>query len=254
MILLLPFGLAVGMTMGALGAGGSILAIPVLVHLGGLDVHAATTASLAVVGVGALSGLLPHWHAGRVHLGIGLTFGAVGSGGAVLGTALNRRLSDDVLLVAFAVFALTVAVLLVRRVGLPAAGLGAADGGHGGWWRIAALGTAVGFATGLFGVGGGFVVVPALVLIAGFRMREAIGTSLLVITVNAAVALTARLPSLGIDWSVAGPFAGAGVVGVFLGSLVARHAAPVRLGFALAGLLLVVAGVLGLPAAARLAG
>jgi uncharacterized membrane protein YfcA len=89
--------------------------------------------------------------------------------------------------------------------------------------RVALVGTAVGFLTGLFGVGGGFVIVPALTLILGFTMPQAIGTSLLVIAINAATALAARLGTTGVDWSVALPFTAAALAGVLTGSRIANR-------------------------------
>ncbi len=261
--LVLPFGLAVGITMGAVGAGGSIVAIPVLVHVAGLDVHAATTASLLVVGSAAVVGTVPHARAGRVRLASGIAFGASGVVGAVVGSWLNARAGDDVLMLGFAALALTMATLLTGRVRSPeprepaprdAAIRDAAPLEHSPRGRVLALGSAVGLLTGLFGVGGGFIVVPALIFLLGFSTRDAIGTSLVVIAINAGVSMLARLPTLELDWSVVGPFAGAGVAGVLLGGLVSQRTRTARLGFALAGLLVVVAGVTGLPAASRLAG
>ncbi len=254
MILALPFGVAVGLSMGALGAGGSLLAIPVLVHVAGLDVHAATTASLLVVGAGAVVGTIPHSRAGVVRLHAGVVFAVIGSVGAVAGSWLNQRASEASLAVGFSLLAVTMAALLARRTAVGRIAADETSDHHLSWPRVVILATAVGLLTGLFGVGGGFMIVPALVLALGLSMREAVGTSLVVIAINAAVAMAARYPSLDIDWAVVGPFAGAGIVGVVLGSIIARRSAPARLGYALAGLLVVVAGVMGLPAATDLAG
>lgn len=256
--LVLPFGLAVGITMGAVGAGGSIVAIPVLVHVAGLDVHAATTASLLVVGSAAVVGTVPHARAGRVRLASGIAFGATGVVGAVAGSWLNARAGDDLLMLGFAALALTMAALLTSRVRSPepreAAPRDSEPLEHPPRSRVVALGSAVGLLTGLFGVGGGFIVVPALIFLLGFSTRDAVGTSLVVIAINAGVSMLARLPTLELDWSVVGPFAGAGIAGVLLGGLVSQRTRTARLGSALAGLLVVVAGVTGLPAASRLAG
>lgn len=254
MILALPFGIAIGLSMGALGAGGSLLAIPVLVYVGGLDVHAATTASLLVVGTGALVGAIPHSRAGVVRLHTGVVFAVIGSAGAVAGSWLNQRASEAALAIGFSLLAVTMAALLARRTAVGRIGADGRTDEPQPWLRVIFLASGVGLLTGLFGVGGGFMIVPALVLALGLSMREAVGTSLVVIAINAAVAMAARYPSLDIDWAVVGPFAGAGIVGVVLGSVIARRSAPARLGYALAGLLVVVAGVMGLPAAADLTG
>ena len=109
-LLAVPLGFAIGLALGALGGGGSILAVPVLVYAAGQSAGAATTTSLLVVGVASLVGLVGHWRAGRVRPLTGLLFGVVGIGGSLAGTALNRRLDGDLLLAAFAVLIL-VAVL-----------------------------------------------------------------------------------------------------------------------------------------------
>jgi len=203
-----PLGFLIGVSLGALGGGGSILAVPVLVFVAGQKPGAATTTSLFVVGVASLIGAYGHWRSGRVRVGPGLVFGLVGIGGSLAGSALNRRLDGDVLLLAFAGLILVAAWRITAgcpsctRSGEANAINEAADGTVQTQPRtlaprrvltIAAAGTFVGFLTGLFGVGGGFVIVPALALVLGFTMPDAVGTSLLVIAVNSAVALAARL-------------------------------------------------------------
>ena len=97
-----PLGFLIGMSLGALGGGGSILAVPVLVFVAGQTTSQATTTSLMVVGIAAAVGAIGHWRKGRVRLGAGLAFGLVGIGGSLAGSALNRRLDGDILLLAFA--------------------------------------------------------------------------------------------------------------------------------------------------------
>lgn len=233
-----PLGFLVGVSLGALGGGGSILAVPVLVFVAGQDPSAATTTSLVVVGVAALIGAHGHWRAGRVRVAQGVMFGLVGIAGSVTGSALNRRLDDDVLLLAFAVLILVAAWRIV--VGCPsctrsgeASAIGdAAVGDRAVKTRsrtmtpvrvakIVAAGTAVGFLTGLFGVGGGFVIVPALALVLEFPMGVAIGTSLLVIAVNTGAALAARVRAGSIDWATTLAFTAAAIAGVGAGKRVA---------------------------------
>jgi uncharacterized membrane protein YfcA len=229
-----PLGFAIGFALGALGGGGSIIAVPALVYAAGQSPTDATTTSLLVVAGASLYGLAGHWRAGRVRLAPGLVFGLVGIGGSLLGTALNRRLEDDALLLGFAVLVLVAAWRMVTgcpsctRVGEERAlasgqspsGRTVLAGRRLAPRQLAAVvlaGTAVGFLTGLFGVGGGFVIVPALTLTLGFNMPQAIGTSLLVITVNAVVGLAARGGPGAVEWSVALPFAVAALIGVSAG-------------------------------------
>lgn len=242
-----PLGFLVGLSLGALGGGGSILAVPVLVYAAGQDPQAATATSLVLVGSASVVGMVSHHRAGRVHVWTGLAFGLVGVGGSVLGSAVNRRLDPDVLLLAFSVLVLVAAWRMLTgcptctKVGedraIDEAEVEPARGPQGapGSLRtrmtasidlrttllVVAAGSAVGFLTGLFGVGGGFVIVPALTLLLKMPMPDAIGTSLLVIAVNSAVALTTRLATVGIDWSVTLPFAVAAIAGVLVGSRVA---------------------------------
>ncbi len=253
-----PLGFLIGVSLGALGGGGSILAVPVLVFVAGQTAAAATTTSLVVVGVASLIGAYGHWQAGRVRVTQGLMFGFVGIAGSVAGSALNRRLDGDVLLLAFAGLILVAAWRIV--VGCPSCTrsgeANAISRGEPGNTtvmtrrrmmtpvraaKLGAAGTAVGFLTGLFGVGGGFVIVPALALVLEFPMGVAIGTSLLVIAVNAAVALAARAGAGSIDWSTTLVFTAAAVAGVGAGSWIADRLEPEVMQRAFAGLLVALA-------------
>ena len=230
-----PLGFLIGLVLGTLGGGGSIVAVPALVYVAGQDPAAATTTSLLVVGAAALAGLVGHARAGRVRFAAGTVVGLAGIGGSLAGSALNRNLDGDLLLLALGVLVLLAAWRMLTgcpsctQVGVDPPGASAGSVGvltrrrldATMVLRVAAVGTAVGFLTGLFGVGGGFVIVPALTLVLGFTMPEAIGTSLLVIALNAATALTVRLGTSGIDWSVALPFTIAALGGVVAGSRVA---------------------------------
>ena len=228
-----PLGFLVGLSLGALGSGGSILAVPALVYAAGQTPQEATATSLLLVGVAALSGLPGHYRAGRVNLIPGVTFGVTGIGGSLAGTAINRRLDPNVLLLAFSGLILVAAWRMLTacptctRSG-EADALAASptaekptrlDFGH--VLMVLAVGTGVGFLTGLFGVGGGFVIVPALTLLLGFAMPQAIGTSLLVVAINSAMALMARLGSADLDWLVAAAFTLTAVGGVVAGGHVA---------------------------------
>jgi len=239
-----PLGFLIGVSLGALGGGGSILAVPALVYVAGQGAKSATSSSLLVVGASALAGMVAHWRAGHVRVGAGLLFGAVGVGGSLLGTHLNRLVDPNALLLGFSGLMYLAAWRMWsggRRRTTAAAPADTPAPGRGGVLasslveridlalvgKVIVAGTAVGFLTGLFGVGGGFVIVPALVLALRLEMPVAVGTSLLVIAVNSAFALVGRAGQASIDWSVALPFTVAALAGAGVGYRVAGrlHAA-----------------------------
>jgi uncharacterized membrane protein YfcA len=239
-----PLGFLIGLALGALGGGGSIVAVPALVYVAGQEPAAATTTSLLVVGTAAVVGMVGHARAGRVRFGAGLVVGLTGIGGSLAGSALNRTVDGDLLLLGFGLLVLVAAWRMItgcpsctrvgeeraltdpnrsRRAPGDIALLTKRRLDTAMVLRVALVGTAVGFLTGLFGVGGGFVIVPALTLVLGFTMPQAIGTSLLVIAINAATALAARLGTSGVEWSVAIPFTAAALAGVLTGSSIANR-------------------------------
>jgi len=232
-----PLGLLVGFSLGALGSGGSILAVPALVYGAGETPQQATTVSLVVVATAALTGLSTHYRAGRVRTTTGILFGLSGIGGSFAGTALNRRLDPNVLLLGFSVLIVIAAWRMLTacpsctRVGearelahTRSTATPRIDAGRGVLMLLA--GTVVGFLTGLFGVGGGFVIVPMLTLILEFSIPEAIGTSLVVVAINSVMALVARVGTAHVDWGVAIAFTVAAVLGSFVGGRVADRLEP----------------------------
>lgn len=252
-VLLVVAALLVGLALGALGGGGSILAVPALVYLAGQAPAAATTGSLLVVGTTTLVAVLPHLRSGRVRLGQGIAFGVLGIGGSAVGSRLSVAVDPDVLLAAFSVLMLVVAAVMVRR---RRASGGGSDAGRGpavpalegpvgrrrGVVVLVVTATAVGLLTGFFGVGGGFAVVPALVLALRLPMATAVGTSLVVITVNSASALVSRWgQDLDLDWAVLGGFAVLAVAGSLLGARLVGRLRPDRLQLAFTVLLVAVA-------------
>jgi uncharacterized membrane protein YfcA len=250
-----PLGLLIGISLGALGGGGSILAVPALVYAAGQSPKHATTTSLVLVAVTALIGIVPHWRAGRVRLVAGTIFGLAGIGGSLLGSHWNKAADPDVLLLAFSGLMLVAAYAMWRRVSgaKPVAmprSVGAAVATPAATTphvdpmtilKVIVAGTVVGLLTGFFGVGGGFVIVPALVLALGFTMPEAVGTSLLVITINSVVALTTRLQAGSIEWATVIPFTIASLIGVIIGSRLASTRDSSSLQRWFVGLLVVVA-------------
>lgn len=232
----LPLGAAIGLVMGLLGGGGSILTVPALVYLLGQDPTTATTASLAIVGMTSAFGVLAHARSRRVRWGVGASVGALGIGGAWVGSRAATGVDPQLLLLGFAVLMLVAARGMLRRgsggrapsssvltVSTPTTAPPAARTPRAaGVARLVLAATGVGLVTGFFGVGGGFVVVPTLVLVLGLSMPVAVGTSLLVIAINSATALVSRAGAApDLDWALVLPFAGAAVVGVLVGSRLA---------------------------------
>lgn len=185
-------GAALGLALGLFGGGGGILAIPLLIAAG-VPADEAGTMSLVVVGIGAIGGLIPHARAGRVSWAEGATFGALGVIGSVAGSKLALAADDSIQLWGFAVV-LVVAGSLMLRKSLRRAPSGEAAPGRGraAWALIIVTATAVGLFTGFFGVGGGFLVVPALTLVMGMPMHRATATALLVIVINSTAAFIPR--------------------------------------------------------------
>lgn len=228
-----PLGFLIGLSLGALGGGGSILAVPALVYAAGQSPKEATTTSLVLVAMSALLGIVPHWRAGRVRFAPGIVFGVAGVGGSLLGSHWNRSVDQDVLLLAFSGLMLVAAWAMWRRnrpaVSSPtprSVGAAAITVTHvhldpSTIVKVLLAGSGVGLLTGFFGVGGGFVIVPALVLALRFSMPEAVGTSLLVITINAVIALSSRLDAGAIDWGTVIPFTIASLGGVLAGGRLA---------------------------------
>ena len=249
-----PLGFLIGLSLGALGGGGSILAVPVLVYAAGQAPRNATATSLLLVGIAATIGLVGHWRAGRVDIGTGIAFGLAGIGGSLAGSALNQGLDEDLLLLGFsglvmlAAWRMLTACPTCTRVGeVSALGAKATAGSSTAIdlrsaTTLLIAGTVVGFLTGLFGVGGGFIIVPALALVRKLPMPTAIGTSLLVVSINSMIALGARLGHSAIDWEVTLPFVIAAAGGVVTGSRVANRLDAKRSLAGFAALLVLVAG------------
>jgi uncharacterized membrane protein YfcA len=182
-------GALIGLLLGVLGAGGAIFTAPVLIFAFDVPPREATTVSLVVVLLAAVSGLLGHRATRTVQWREGSVFGAVGIVAAMAGSWLATVAPERVLTGAFAVLLVVAAVAMVRQ---PAGG--EIRGSRKSLLVVAGAALGVGLITGFFGVGGGFVIVPALVLVLGFGIREATATGLLVISINALAALVVRGP------------------------------------------------------------
>ncbi|MEU8119203.1 sulfite exporter TauE/SafE family protein [Spirillospora sp. NPDC049024] len=230
--------LAIGVSLGLLGGGGSILTVPILVYVAGVEAKQAIAMSLFVVGATSLAGILPHARAGRVRWRTGLLFGGAGMAGAYAGGRLAEFIPGGVLLGAFAVMMAVTAVAMLRSRRTP-------TGTHADRpiFRILAEGVTVGLVTGLVGAGGGFLVVPALVLLGGLSMPVAVGTSLLVIAMKSFAGLAGYLSSVHIDWPLTLAVTAAAVLGGLAGSRLAGRVDPQRLRQAFGWFVLVMAGV-----------
>lgn len=232
-MILVGYGLAVliGVSLGLLGGGGSILTVPVLLYVFQVGVKEAVPMSLVVVGLTSLLGVLRHRRAGHLRLDAALTIGPTAIVGALLGSAAGLRVSGRLQLTAFAIIMLLAAGFMlrshgdqvptsVRRRPLP---------------LLAALGVGLGFLTGFLGVGGGFLYVPALALLAGLDMKSAVGTSLAMITLSCAAGIVGYLGKVPLDWGLIASFTAMAFVGVALGSAIVPHVSQqaLRRGFAL---------------------
>ncbi len=226
---------AIGLVLGLLGSGGSILTVPVLVYLAGQPDKVAIAESLAIVGAIASVGAATYARQGLVDWRAVAGFGVPGIVGTYLGAVLAARVPGPVQLALFGVVMLAAAGAMFRG---QAALAGDAHPARPAW-MIAALGIAVGVMTGLVGVGGGFLIVPALVLLVGLDMRLAVGTSLSIIVLNSATGFLKYLDVLSasgsvVDWRLVGTFAAIGIVGSLVGARLSQRVPQARLkrGFA----------------------
>ncbi len=238
--LALTVGLAVliGLSLGLLGGGGSILAVPLLVYVGDLPTKEAIATSLLVVGVTSAVGVLPHARAGRVRWRSGLLFGAAGMAGAYVGGRLAAFVPATILLTGFAVMMLATAAAMIRG----RRGTGGTVPRELPVRRVLLDGVVVGLVTGMVGAGGGFLVVPALALLGGLPMPVAAGTSLVVIAMKSFAGLAGFLSSVSIDWSLAAAVTTAAVAGSLAGARLAGRVPEVVLRRTFGGFV-VVAGV-----------
>ncbi|MGO4492020.1 sulfite exporter TauE/SafE family protein, partial [Arthrobacter sp. 2YAF22_2] len=222
MIAALSLGLFVGAVLGVVGGGGSIIAVPALVYGMGLSPAAAIPTSLLVVGLSSLAALIPRLRQG-INWPVVLIVGAAGIPAAWGGTAVGRLLDPTILMLAFAAIMVAAGVRMLMR---SKEAEGSCSTGPGRAFRSCApkavgVGLLVGFLTGLLGVGGGFLITPALTMFLGLRMKQAVASSLAIIVINSAAGFGAHSAGFAIDWSSVLAFA----VPAILGSLVAARLA-----------------------------
>ena len=224
----LALAVLIGLSLGLLGGGGSILTVPVFVYVLGFAAKPAIAMTLPVVGTASLVGAASHWRAGNVRLRAALLFGLAAMAGAYLGARLAIHVAGAVQLATLGVVMVAAAVSMlagrrddgatVRRP-LPV---------------LLAAGVGVGMLTGFVGIGGGFLIVPALVLLGGLPMKQAVGTSLVVIAMNSAAGFAGYAGTVAVPWGFLAAFTACAVVGILLGTRLVRHvsAGALRRGFA----------------------
>lgn len=233
-------GITVGVIVGVLGAGGGILAVPILVHLLGQSPHSATAESLVIVGLTALIAMASRWHSIQFKEGFIFAFGAIA--GAVIGSRISPLVDGRILLILFSLLLFCIgATMLVKALrSRETQEQPSPERKPLHTIILAALGT--GLLTGFFGVGGGFVVVPALIFVLGMPIRFASATSLLVMALTALSGLIARIGTdVPIDWNVTLAFAIASMLGGLVGGPISKKMPAKALSLAFVSLLLCVA-------------
>jgi hypothetical protein len=224
MIAALSLGLFVGIVLGVVGGGGSIIAVPALVYGAGMSPAEAIPTSLLVVGISSLAALIPRLRHG-INWPVVLLVGAAGIPAAWGGTAAGRLLDPNILMLAFAVIMVIAGIRMLMRT---AETEGSCSTGLNRAFRscvpkAVGVGVLVGFLTGLLGVGGGFLITPALTLFLGLRMEQAVGSSLAIIVINSAAGFGAHATGFTIDWPSVLSFAVPAILGSLLAARLARH-------------------------------
>ncbi|AWV90370.1 sulfite exporter TauE/SafE family protein [Bradymonas sediminis] len=229
--------LIVGFVVGLLGGGGSIMAVPTLVYLVELSEKSAIATSLFVIGTTSAVAVVSHARAGNVAWRAGVVFGICAMAGAFVGGNLASLFPGEMLLAGFSLIMLLAAVMMLRGRKTPAAAAVTHDAPKPRrvpFRKLIPLGIGVGLLTGLVGAGGGFIVVPTLVVVAGLPIRRAIGTSLLVVTMNSYAGFLGHISHVTIDYKLAVAFLVASIIGSFVGAEVNKRidASRLRIGFA----------------------
>jgi uncharacterized protein len=218
----------IGLSLGLLGGGGSILTVPIFVYVLGFGAKESIAMGLAVVGATSLVGAASHWRAGNVNVKAALTFGGLAMAGTYAGARLAAFVPGAVQLTVFAGVMLVAAYFMFRnaRGAQSATPRGAKPTGV---LMTVLVSLAVGLLTGLVGVGGGFLIVPALVLFAGLDMKQAVGSSLLVIALNSFVGFVGYLGQVQVPWALLGGFTALAIAGILVGTWLARFVSQAAL-------------------------
>jgi uncharacterized membrane protein YfcA len=241
MLLALALSLLIGVALGGLGGGGSILTLPILTYVIGMSPKEAIASSLFVVAVTSAFGVIAHARAGRVRWRTGVLFGLAGMAGAFAGGRLAAALSGRLLMVLFALMMVATAVAMLR--GRRAQVDAVAGPPELPVLKVVLEGVVVGLVTGLVGAGGGFLVVPALVLLGGLGMEVAVGTSLVVISMKSFAGLAGHLGHVDVDWRITSLVTAAAVLGSFAGGALAGKIPPATLRRGFGGFVLAMAAL-----------
>jgi uncharacterized protein len=229
----------IGVSLGFFGGGGSILTVPLMAYVFGLEAKIAIASSLLVVGAASAAAAAQHWRVGNVDLRTAALFGAAGMTGAYAGGRVATFLDGSLLLLMFAVMMAITALAMWRgRRAPPESAVQRAPR------RLVAQGLAVGVFTGLIGAGGGFLIVPALALWAGLPMQRAVGTSLAIIVMNCAAGFAGYASHVEVPWLLVGIVTIAAIAGSFVGSAFAKRVNPASLRRAFAGFVLAMAALI----------
>jgi uncharacterized membrane protein YfcA len=230
---------AIGVSLGMLGGGGSILAVPMLVYVAGVAAQDAVAMSLAIVGVTSAIASVLHGQQGQLNYKVAALFGGAGMVGAFMGAKFTHLVSNAVLLLLFAALMLIVGTLMLVRHQRESASASAHYTSR--LPRVLLAGVGVGVVTGFLGVGGGFLIVPALVFFTALPMHVAVGTSLLVIAINAAAGFVGHLEQGSIPLALTVAFTVAAIAGTFVGARVAAYIPAQRMRRLFAGFVMLVA-------------
>lgn len=236
-------GSIVGFTLGLVGGGGSILAVPLMVYLVGVPVpHVAIGTSALAVAANAGANLVPHARAGTVKWRCAGMFALAGVLGAFGGSTLGKAMDGEHLLLAFALLMVVVGVLMLRRRGDP--GNPDVQCHRENAPKVLGFGLLTGLFSGFFGIGGGFLIVPALMAVTAMPMRNAVGSSLLAVTAFGLAAAINYAWSGLVDWALAAVFIGGGIIGGVLGARASHRLSAHKglLNTVFAGLIFLVAG------------
>jgi len=236
--------LVIGLSLGMLGGGGSIVTVPVFVYVIGFEPKDAIAMSLPVVGTTSLVGALRHWRAGNLDWRAVAVFGPLVMLGALGGARLAALVSGAVQLTILGVVMVAAGVLMLGDRAPARDDASISSGGARRYVILAASGLGVGVLTGLVGIGGGFLIVPALVLVARVPIKRAVGTSLLVITLSTVSALIGYRGEAAVAWRVVALFTALAVIGALVGTEAARHVPASGLRRAFGVVVLAIAGLI----------
>jgi uncharacterized membrane protein YfcA len=213
----------IGLSLGLMGGGGSILTVPIFVYVLAFDPKLAIAMSLPVVGVTSLVGALGHWRAGNVDLKTAALFGVVAMTAAYVGARLAAFLTGAVQLSLLAVIMLVAAVSMFRNARRAESAAEESEERPASLALLVPVAVCVGLVTGVVGIGGGFLIVPALVLLGRISMKQAVGTSLLVIAMNCASGFVGYLGRVDIPWMFVFGFTTIAVFGILAGTYLVRY-------------------------------